>query len=43
MAVSTTGGQNRPEVCTDTVSYSLGRWLGEGPGEGYWNSQTRGS
>lgn len=42
VTASTTGGQQRSETHRAPDTYSLARWLGEGPGEGYWNSQTRG-
>lgn len=43
MIASTTGGQQRSETRRAPDTYPLARWLGEGPREGYWNSQTRGS
>ena len=43
MATSSTDGQQRPEAYRVLVSYPLARWLSEGPGEGYWHSQSRGN
>ena len=41
--MSTPYGQERSEVSKAPPSYSMGRWLGEGPKEGHWNSHSCGS
>lgn len=41
--IPTSDGQKRSEVSRTSLSYSMGRWLGEGLKEGHWNSHSCGN
>lgn len=43
MATPMPGGQQRSEASRAPLSYLMVRWLGEGPKEEYWNTNSRNS
>ena len=43
MATSMPGEQQRSEASRAPLSYLMVRWLGEGPKEEYWNTNSRNS